>query len=345
MNPRAMAREVITLTEGAYDSSKGILTLKVIESGFNKSGKRFYPADVLARDHKIFEGAKMFTNHQTDGEAAARPEGDVNNWVASMGKVWPAADGGLMAEAKVFDPTFRGKLQGLQEQGLLKDMAVSIRALGTQSSREIEGRKTNYIESLMSARSVDFVANAGAGGQVLAMESASLDENDVDLVTEADLRQRRPDLVDIIESQIKEKLMTDVEIKALQEAKAKSDADLATALTQLKEATDKAALQESAAKKVVAQAELSKLLTESKLPEVAVNRLKAQFKEASEIAGMKEAVDAEKQYIASLIDKKNGSSHNGTGTEVKEGAVDLVKSYMSLGMSESEAKIAAGKKK
>lgn len=343
---RALASEVSILNEGAFDSAKGILTLKVIQPGFNKSGGRYYPKDTLARDHKIFEGSKMFLNHQTDVQEKARPEGDVNNWVASIKRTWvDAADGSIMGEAAVIDPVFKAKLMSLQEQGLLKDMAVSIRAIGRQDARNVEGKATKYIESLISARSVDFVANAGAGGQILAMESASLDENDVDLVSEELFRQRRPDLVGIIESQIKERHMNDVEIKALQEASTKLAADLATALTQLKEANDKSALQESIAKKAVVAGELSKLLSESKLPEVAVNRLKAQFKDAVEVVGMKEAIDAEKMYIDSLkapVNKKNGNAEN---KEVKEGSgVDMIAAYIRLGLTKEQATIAAGKK-
>jgi len=57
------------------------------------------------------------------------------------------------------------------------------------------------VESLIAARSVDFVTYAGAGGQIEAMESATRDnEIDVDLVTEAALRKRRPDLIRLVEN-------------------------------------------------------------------------------------------------------------------------------------------------
>lgn len=164
-------RESYSLQESAYNASSGVLQLKIIQPGFNKSKQRFYPASTLRRDYKIFEGAKMFADHQTDQEAKTRPEGSVNNWVANLRKVWVESDGTIKGEAVVIDPKFKEKLNTLNKNGLLNEMGVSIRATGTGSQQEVDGFQTNYIESLVACRSVDFVTFAGAGGQVEAMES------------------------------------------------------------------------------------------------------------------------------------------------------------------------------
>lgn len=316
----------------AYDHTKGVLTVRVIQPGFNKSKERYYPADMLKRDYKIFEGAKMFANHASESEEKQRPEGSVHDWVANLTKVWAQENGEIFGEAVVIDPPFKAKLAALAEKNMLTDMGVSIRAIGEATTQEVDGHETRYVESLIAARSVDFVTYAGAGGAVMAIESGSLaDENDVDLMTEAIFRQRRPDIVSIIEKQTKETLMKTLE-QQLKEAN-----------EQLKTANEKIAATEKTARQVTAAAELAKLLTESKLPEVAVNRLKAQFKEAEKTEGMAEAITAEVDYIKSLtpVTKNNGASDNGTASEAgKDVKANLTEAYKLLGFSDKEVELA-----
>lgn len=325
------------LRESAYDAVKGELTVRIISPGFNKSKERYYPADTLKRDFKIFEGAKMFADHATEAQEKTRPEGSVNDWVASMTRVWPESDGTLMGTCAVIDPPFKEKLATLASKNLLSEMGVSIRAIGEATPQTIEGQETRYVESLIASRSVDFVTYAGAGGAVLAIESASLvDENDVDLMTEAKLRQRRPDLVKLIETRKGTEMSKTIEVQ------------LAEAQTALTVATTKIATMEKAAKQQTAAAELTKLLTESKLPAVAVDRLKKQFEGADKVEGMVEAIAAEAEYIKTLspIVKHNGAEDNKTTVEADElkRKSNLVESYRSLGLPEDQAKIAAGVK-
>lgn len=169
-----MKTTVTCITRLVESFNKGVLTVKVIQPGFNKSKTRYYPADTLKRDYKVFEGAKMFVNHQTDEEQQARPEGSINDWVATLRKVWVEKDGTIMGEAVVVDPAFQSKLAALASKNMLSQMGVSIRAIGEASEKEIDGVETSYVEALLSARSVDFVTFAGAGGEVLAMESNRL---------------------------------------------------------------------------------------------------------------------------------------------------------------------------
>jgi hypothetical protein len=144
---------------------KGEINFTVIKPGWSKNN-RYYPADLLKSRANIFEGAKMFVNHATDKEVDARPEGDLNNWVANVTKVWAESDGTVKATAKVIDPAFKAKLALLGESKMLGTMGVSIRAFGASQIGEAEGRKGKIIESLLAAKSVDFVTFAGAGGEV-----------------------------------------------------------------------------------------------------------------------------------------------------------------------------------
>jgi len=223
-------------------------------------------------------------------------------------------------------------------------MGVSIRAVGTADDVKIDGRECKEVTSLLACRSVDFVTYAGAGGQVEAMESNKFDDWDVDVIGEAEFRQRRPDLVTLIEKHIKEEIMkTDKEL--LTEATAK--------ITALE--TEKAALQtklteaETQGLKATAASELNKLLSESKLPEAAQNKIKKQFAEATKVEGMKEAITEEAEYLKTLgaptkTSKNLGASQNGTdATEAAaETQASLVKGYQLMGLSEADAKVAAG---
>lgn len=345
MKTRLFVANILQLQESGYDATKGLLTVRVIQPGFNKSKGRYYPADMLKRDFKVFEGAKMFANHQTENEAEARPEGDVNNWVASMGKVWCENDGTVMGEAKVVDPVFGAKLAMLQKQGLLKDMGISIRAIGQGQDQMMEGAQTKVVESLVKARSVDFVTYAGAGGRVEAIESEQ-DPNDVDLITEADFRSRRPDLVEAVrkETQMNEKELA--ELKEAAELGKKAIADLAIANARIAAIEAEKLAAEKATKIAETSKELTNMLVASKLPKIAVERLTKQFVAAESVEGMKEAIDSEVEYVKSLtpITKNNGVDDNRTDVSEADKAkviVNLEEAFTLIGCPKDVAKLAA----
>lgn len=332
----------------SYNATTGEATITVISPGFNKGKGRFYPAEVLKRDYSIFENAKMFLDHQTDAEARIRPEGSVKDYVGQIKKVWAESDGTIRATAAIIDPPFKAKLEELAKNNMLKDMGVSIRAIGEARKEKIEGVETNYVESLLKARSVDFVTYAGAGGQVEALLTESDGENDVDLMSEAQLRVRRPDLLQLIESRTeKEHQMS---VKTLEQQLTEANA-LAITEKQRADGLQKQ-LDESAkvAKKATAATELTKLLSEAKtLPEAAKTKLKAQFAEATEVAGVKEAIDAEIAYVKSIAPSSGSIVRNmGESTEAGEGTMTdddkkkrLEEGFAGMGLSKEQAAIAA----
>jgi hypothetical protein len=328
----------------AYDTKTGSLTVTVIKPGFNKAKSRFYPAEMLKRDSHIFEGAKMFADHQTDSEQKSRPEGSVNNWVANIKKVWSESDGTVKAQAVVIDPVFKTKLETLNENKMLSEMGISIRAIGEGYKAKVEGTETQYVESLIAARSVDFVTFAGAGGQVDAMESAN-NENDVDLMSEADLRKRRPDLISVIESTNKE-LKTNM--KTLEQQLQEATTALAAEKTRADAAEAKIQESEKAARKATTASEIKKMISESKLPEPAQKKLEKQFAEAEKIDGVKEAIDAEVEYLKAVAPEakvtNNGNKDNVQESDTAKPKPNSVESFKRLGFSEAEAKIAAGVK-
>jgi hypothetical protein len=150
----------------------GTIPIRIIAPGWGSSG--YYPADVLERDGpRVFtKGMHSFWNHQTEDEAKKRPEGDLNALagVLTEDAYWKAdgPDGpGLYSGVKV-RTAYRDAVTELAPH-----IGMSIRAYGKVREGEADGRKGKVISELASARSVDFVTAAGAGGKILELfESA-----------------------------------------------------------------------------------------------------------------------------------------------------------------------------
>lgn len=231
------------LSEAAV-SDNGTMRLKVISPGWGSSG--FYGADILERDGEAAFPAstRMFVNHQTEAEVAARPEGRVQDLAAVL--VTPAkwdAKGpkgpGLYAEAKVFSD----HASELNEKA--GHIGVSIRAYGKTRLGKAEGREGKIVESLVAGKSVDFVTFAGAGGEILT-ESA------------------RP--------QGEEDQMTETEATALRESIAAGDTKLATANARIAQLLERELLRDASAHAS------TKLFVESvRLPDVTKKRLAIQL--------------------------------------------------------------------
>jgi hypothetical protein len=367
MTMRKMLRQANVFEEGAYDAAKGEITLTVIEPGFNKSKRRFYPAEVLKRDYGVFSNSKMFIDHVTEREEQTRPEGSVRDWAASFTNLWVEDDGRVRATAAVIDPEFKKKLENLAQHNKLGEMGVSIRAAGEASDATIEGHRTQLVERLIIGRSVDFVTYPSAGGGVEVLESARVsDELDLDVVSLAQLRERRPDLVELIESnggttmnneeQLREQLKKkERELKTLTEAAETKAVDKIKAeLKETKEKLEKAEGVTAAAKKVTAIAEadkvLKKLLEESKLPKKAQERVLVEFKDAETDKGMKEAVAGMIKFMKEVAPDQVTDLGGGDG-DTDDGAGDAAKveadrkarvgRFQKTGLSEAEAKVAA----
>jgi hypothetical protein len=344
---RQLLKEAVQLTEAKYDKANKSITMTVIRPGRSKNNK-FYSGTMLKRDHKVFEGVKMFANHQTDAEQRTRPEGDVNQWVATLKETWCEEDGTVKGKAIVFDPLFAAKLENLAEANLLNEMGTSIRAIGEASEAEVDGEQCVMVERFIKARSVDFVTYAGAGGQVETLESDRNDDEDLELVTEAALRKRRPDLVSIIESSA---LKESEAMKTVEQQLQEATTALTSANAENAKLTARITALEADTKKATVTKALDEALAAAKLPAKAEEKLRKQFATATEATGIKEAVEAEREYIKSFApaavkgmgvttQETEEADKGGEGAEYDPKL--LVESFKALGMNEAEAKKAAG---
>ena len=295
---RTLLAGYIPLTEAKYD--KGMANITVIKAGFNSSKDRYYPLDTLVRDHKVFEGLKMYADHPSEFDESNRPERSIRDWVATLKNVHMEKDN-VVGEAVIVEPWMQEKLATLRDKGMLGDMGISINAVGAATEATIEGQKTNYIERIARGRSVDFVTEAGAGGLVEMYEAER--DVDVDFITLTTLKERRPDLVKEIETTIKNTLFKEAknkmelenQVKELQE----SNATLTTEITNLKtekETAEKAKL--LAETKATVEAAVAKAV----LPDLAKTRILERFKDAVNAEGLEEAIKAEQDYIAAITE-------------------------------------------
>ena len=316
-------REVIfnyvPLTEAIFD--KGRATVIVIKPGFNATEDRYYPAEMLKRDYKVFEGIKMYADHPTETEEKELPERSMkSSWVAVLKDVTVDEAGVVTGIAEIIEPWLMTKLATLRDKNMLSEMGISINAAGHVSKGTIDGKETLVIEELTIARSVDFVTEPGAHGIVTFYESDR--SRDIDLVELSGLKERRPDLIKVIEANVRAEITKEVKKSMDNEEKIKELEDqnetLTTENTTLK---DKITEGEKATAKAEAQATIKEAVDQAELPDAAKEVLIKRFKDAETADGITEAIRAEVDYIARLSEsvkvKGMGSSQPATDADKK----------------------------
>jgi hypothetical protein len=297
--------------------SDSTFPVKIIAPGWGTSG--YYPAEVLERDGpKVFpKGLKMFWNHATAQEKQARPEGDLRylaGELVSDGRWEPdnPQGPGLYAEAKA--------LQGYKEavNELAPHIGISIDAWGNYEMGTAEGREGRIITELLAAESVDFVTQAGAGGQVLELFESYRRSVDTDReggeVTEQEAQALRE-----ANTRLSEELAREREGRLLIEGRQLVAATLAS-IDGLPDAT-RARLSESLASRAV--------IADGKLDREAT------------VTAVQEAAKGELDYLAGLglgsVRGMGGAPESNTG----DAAAKLEEAFKGLGYSEASAKVAA----
>lgn len=178
--------------------------LKLIAPGWGSSG--YYPADVLKRDGpNVFKaGTHNYIDHLTATEEKQKPEGYLDRLASVLtedAKWYDDYNGngaGLYAKAKV-KPEFDTFLETFGA-----NIGTSIRANGKVKEGIVDNKKGTIIEAITSAKSVDYVTVAGAGGKVLDLVESAKSTGKTNVV---------------VESKVKEptNMATDQEFTALQE--------------------------------------------------------------------------------------------------------------------------------
>ena len=327
--------------EEATIGSKGIARVVIIKPGFgNPIDNHYYPKETLSRDFAAFEGVKMYADHQTQQEEKQRPEGSIRQWVASLKNVRFEEGVGIVGDAVIIEPWLQAKLATLRDQKLLSEMGISIRAAGVGTKGKIDGKETNVVERITRVRSVDFVTEAGAGGGVLLYETEK--EFDIDVVTIEALKERRPDLVKTIETEVKEKTLKEVKKVAEQEERITGlEGQITTLTTERDELKLKITEAEKAQRKAEAKFVIDEAISNSELPDVSKVKLTEKFKESESADGIEDAIKAETDYVNALKEGGKPKNLGGTQPDKEKSRKELKEAFMRAGMSEKDAEVAA----
>lgn len=210
--------EEISLTESARiveaDRDKREAVIDIVEVGMgNRRDRRMYEAEYLKSAADVFVGAKMFSDHlsrEQEKRLAGSPR-SIRDLTGRIREAWWNPEGGadgngsIQARVSISAPWLWELIEHDPEL-----VACSMNALGrTRPVQGPDGQTAHLVEAITHCHSVDWVAQAGAGGRVLdLLEDAATPEDTMDFekITMDDLRAERPDLV----SQIEDALITDI---------------------------------------------------------------------------------------------------------------------------------------
>ncbi len=245
----------------------------------------------------------MYADHQTEAEEEAMPERSIKNWVATLKETRVSEAGNAIGTAHIHAGWFQEMISNLHQAGNLGQLGTSINCLGKGSKQTIDGTDTISVEGLERGTfgSVDFVTEAGAGGQAGLRESAHDSFLDVELVDLATLREARPDLVKTIETEATQQVRQ--EVKEAMDA-TKELEDVKSELVE--RTTERDALQikldegEKAKEKAEAQTAIKDAVDKSDLPEAAKTRVIKQLEDETTADGVEEAIKDQADYIAEL---------------------------------------------
>lgn len=149
------------------------VTVDIIKSGWNKSGSRYYPAEVIERDiPKVYgTGTQMYINHPSVTEQDDRPERSLYDLAAVFIETPYAVQEGDRTVMRAAARVYSRHKQFLEEAQ--SDIGVSINGNGDGEFGEREGRSGLVLERLTHGSSVDFVTKPGAGGRIIALVEAA----------------------------------------------------------------------------------------------------------------------------------------------------------------------------
>ena len=285
--------------------AQGIVPIRIIAPGFNTSKGRYYSEQAVQDAADIFDGAKMYADHPTKAEEKEKPERSIRDWVATLHDTKVSEAGNAVGIAHINAGWLKEKIQNLYEQGDLQHLGTSINAVGSGTTQTIEGHKTTLVERLLRStfQSVDFVTEAGAGGQAGLRESAGDSINDVDLMDLATFKEARPDLVEVIESTIREQINTEVKKQMDAEARVKELEGENETLTKENSGLKEAAVAAEKAKvKEVAQAAIKSAVDKATLPQAAKDKLIEAHKDDESAEGIDVVITNEATYIATVTE-------------------------------------------
>jgi hypothetical protein len=196
----------VNMLEGAIpvvqeDGMFVVRNFTIIKAGLS-ANRNFYSPEVLRRDHRVFEGIPIRTDHPEGGK---RPS--VRDIVGKVSKVRFCEDDKTIRGDAVFS-SVEGDLVTKVKENLIGDM--SINAFGIAAlEKGPDGKVRRRIDTIKSANSVDLVCAASAGGTLheekrqasLVCERMVRVMEGLENLTLDELRKTRPDLCESIKKE------------------------------------------------------------------------------------------------------------------------------------------------
>lgn len=197
----------------SIDSEKREVVIDVIEAGLgNSRDRRLYEADMLSESSDVFVGAQMFADHLSP-EVERKMQGlprSVRDLTGSIKEAWWQPDGGpngsgsVQARVRIAAPWLWDLVKNDPEL-----VGVSINAVGrTRPGVGPDGKPAHMVEAITQCHSVDWVAQAGAGGRIVGFLESHYGQGDQEVsidweaVSKEDIAENRPDLVDAFEADV-----------------------------------------------------------------------------------------------------------------------------------------------
>lgn len=211
----------------------------IIEEGMS-ANRNLYTRDVLQAASPLYEGARIFLDHDEEGRRFGRSAKDVVGFIKDVQPVLMGAREGsgaaqtfaLAGTACITKRAFREELLDAHRMGKpdLYGLSHDVRVSKHQMVQGSDGKAAVKVEAIAKVSSVDFVTNPAAGGRVVRLVAS---DTPAAVLTEdgqmfekllAQLRAlNRPDLVESLGATPTEDQVLEAIKQALSAAPAKAD--------------------------------------------------------------------------------------------------------------------------
>jgi len=180
---RAALRSFTRFRESGRTIGPIASVILISEGKGNLADRNYYPAPTLQRAvaDGLFEGAQSYFDHPTRTEDREQPERSVRQLAGYFSNAKIATIGGLISVVASFSPQagnqrvlelLRTSISYAREFPNGSYVGLSINAIGSGSSVEIDGQTWNRVDRFESVQSVDFVTRAGARGRILSLQES-----------------------------------------------------------------------------------------------------------------------------------------------------------------------------
>lgn len=279
---------------GAVPAAGNKWRVKIIKAGWGSSG--YYGSGMLQEfgPRTFRAGTKVYMNHPSATESSDRPERDVHQLAGKLISDAVFQEDGLFADVEFYShysPIIR-EMAG--------DVGLSIRATGSVSIGEAEGREGPIVESLSEddpMTSVDVVTVAGAGGKFISLlESYKRDGASSTPLVEAETEGNRMSITKEEFEAAFDDLKTSL-VEALSPLR-ESVLALVEAATPAEEPDTEAEDEAD----VIDPVEVAEKFNESGLPKIALTRVAEAMKSETNTKTVDELIADEKAYAKSLTE-------------------------------------------